>query len=704
MHYQLLLTFFILSLMGCNSQNKPDEKYKFTNDLIHETSPYLLQHAHNPVQWHAWNSETLALAKKENKLLLISIGYAACHWCHVMEHESFEDEIVATFMNDNFICIKVDREERPDIDQIYMDAVQLLNGNGGWPLNAVALPDGKPFWGGTYFPKENWMNVLAEISKLWQTEPEKLTTYAEKLADGIKSNNFVEFKELKQDFKPAQLKEIVINWKSYFDNDMGGYNRAPKFPMPNNYHFLLRHAVQSQDEKLLEYINTTLTKMAYGGIYDHVGGGFARYSTDKKWHIPHFEKMLYDNGQLVSLYSDAYLVTKNDLYKETVYQTLEFVSRELTDQNGAFYASLDADSDNELNESEEGAYYYWKEMELQKLLGDDFKLFKTYYNISNYGLWENDNYVLIRKKSKDEVAKVHDITKEVLQDKIKSWQDKLLQAREKRARPGLDDKVLTSWNALMLKGYIDAYRVFDEPKFLKIAKRNALFIQKQILRKDGGLNRNYKNGKSNINAYLEDYGTFIDALISLYEVSFEEEWLALAKTLADYTFEHFYDKDLHLFYFTSDLDEQLVTRKIETTDNVIPSSNSIMARNLFKLGHYYSNKQYLEVSHDMLNNVFDKLKQYAPSYSNWLQLAADFSGNYYEVAISGPNAISKLKEFNQSYTPNKLLVGSLTKSDLPLLENRFDAQSTQIYICVNNACQMPTEDVDTAVKQVKVTY
>lgn len=690
--------------MGCNSQNNKDAKHKYTNDLINETSPYLLQHAHNPVQWHAWNSETLAKAKKENKLLLISIGYAACHWCHVMEHESFEDETVAAFMNENFICVKVDREERPDIDQIYMDAVQLLNGNGGWPLNAIALPDGKPFWGGTYFPKENWLKVLNEITKLWHIEPEKLNIYAEKLAEGIRSNNLIEYKEEKQDITSEQLKEFVANWKAYFDYDMGGYNRAPKFPMPNNYHFLLRHAVQSEDAKLLEYVNTTLTKMAYGGIYDHVGGGFARYSTDKKWHIPHFEKMLYDNGQLISLYSDAYLVTQKEWYKETVYQTLNFVSRELTDKNGAFYASLDADSYNELNESEEGAYYYWKEAELQEILGKDFDLFRTYYNITDYGQWENDNYVLIRSKSIDEVAKEHQIAKKELQDKVTSWQEMLLHARENRARPGLDDKVLTSWNSLMLKGYIDAYRVFDEPEFLKAGKTNAFFIQKQMLREDGGLNRNYKIGKSNINAYLEDYATFIDALISLYEVSFEEEWLELAKKLTDYTFTHFYDEDLHLFYFTSDLDEKLVTRKIETTDNVIPSSNSIMARNLFKLSHYYSNKDYLEVSKDMLNNVFDRAEKYAPSYSNWMQLAADLSGNYYEVAISGPEAIKKLKEFNQSFVPNKLLVGSSIESDLPLLANRYDANATQIYICVNSACQMPTEEVEKALKQVKISY
>jgi len=690
--------------MGCNSQNEPSSEHKFTNNLIRETSPYLLQHAHNPVNWYAWNNESLALAKKENKLLLISIGYAACHWCHVMEHESFEDEAVANFMNENFICIKVDREERPDIDQIYMEAVQLLKGSGGWPLNAVALPNGKPFWGGTYFPKENWLNVLTEISKLWQSEPEKIETYAEELTDGIKKNNLVESNATKGDFASSQLNDIVFTWKTYFDNNMGGYNRAPKFPMPNNYHFLLRHAVQSEDKELMEYLKKTLTKMAYGGIYDHIGGGFARYSTDKKWHIPHFEKMLYDNAQLVSLYSDAYLVTKNELYKETVFQTLEFVSRELTDENGAFFSSLDADSLNDLKVSEEGAYYYWKEADLKMHLGTDFDIFRHYYNISEYGKWEHDNYVLIRKESKEKIAKSHNITIEELNSKISSWQDVLLSVREKRALPGLDDKVLTSWNALMLKGYVDAYRVFDEPNFLEIAIKNAQFIKDKMLREDGGLNRNFKNGKSNINAYLEDYSTFVEALISLYEVSLEDEWLDLAKEITDYAFTHFYDEKAGMFYFTSDLDEQLISKVIETTDNVIPSSNSIMAQNLFKLSHYFSDKQYMLISEQMLNNVFEKSKQYAPSYSNWLQLTANFSSNYYEVAISGPEAIQKLKEFNKVYIPNKLIVGSTTKSDFPLLANRFDANTTQLYICVNNACKMPTDEVQEALKLVTITY
>jgi len=704
MKHFILLTIFILSFMGCKNQEKKEPTYKHTNLLIKETSPYLLQHAHNPVDWHAWNKETLELAKKENKLLLISIGYAACHWCHVMEEESFENKEVAKLMNDNFICVKVDREERPDVDKIYMDAVQILKGNGGWPLNAVALPDGRPFWGGTYFQKENWIKVLGQISQMWQENPEQVTGFAEELVNGIKTKGVQVFNSKKRNYNASKLDSLLINWKQYFDTNLGGYRQAPKFPMPTNYHFLLRFSVQNNDQQLLEYVNTTLTKMAYGGIYDPIGGGFARYATDTKWHIPHFEKMLYDNAQLVSLYADAYLITKNELYKEIVYESLNFIENELTDKNHAFYSSLDADSLNELGENEEGAYYYWKEKELKQLLKEDFPLFKEYYNINSYGLWEGDIYVLIKKETDIDFVNAHNISLEKLNTKVQNWKKILRKAREKRVKPRLDDKVLTSWNALMAKAYIDAYRVFDEQKFLASAEKNLEFFISNMQRKDGGLNRNFKNGQSNINAYLEDYATLIDALIAMYEVTLEEKWIQKAKDLTDYTFTHFYDSEIRLFYYTSDQDHELITRNIEVTDNVIPASNSIMARNLLKLGHLFADKEYILTSEAMLNNVYDKAKVYAPSYSNWLQLAADFSGNYYEVAISGKDALTKLKEFNQYYIPNKLIVGSTKPSKLPLLQNRYNKQETVFYICVNNACQMPTDQVTTAFQQIKITF
>ena len=382
-----------ITLFNCNSQTPKDMTHKFTNDLINETSPYLLQHAHNPVNWKPWNDATLAQAKKEDKLILISVGYAACHWCHVMEHESFEDTLVAQTMNTNYINIKVDREERPDVDQVYMNAVQLMTGHGGWPLNVIALPDGRPVWGGTYFKKEQWINALEQIAKLYVVNPEKLHEYADKLEQGIKNMDLVVLNPNQPKFTLDFVNDVVKDWSSLFDNEKGGQNRAPKFMMPNNYHFLLRQAYQNNDLDLQNHVNVTLTQMALGGVYDQLGGGFSRYSVDDKWHVPHFEKMLYDNAQLVSLYSDAYLITKKELYKEVVFETLAFIETELTSDEGVFYSSLDADSLNEKEELEEGAFYVWKKDTLKVILQNDYELFANYYNINNYGFWEHDNYV-----------------------------------------------------------------------------------------------------------------------------------------------------------------------------------------------------------------------------------------------------------------------------------------------------------------------
>ncbi|WP_291800023.1 thioredoxin domain-containing protein [Lutibacter sp.] len=679
-------------------------KHTYTNSLINETSPYLLQHAHNPVDWHAWNAETLELAKKENKLILISIGYSSCHWCHVMEHECFEDEEVAAIMNQNFINIKVDREERPDIDQVYMNAVQLITGKGGWPLNCITLPDGRPIWGGTYFPKKNWINALTQLAELYAKTPEKAIDYAEKLTEGVKNSNLISFNNTTEGFTTEDLKSSVTEWKQTMDFDLGGRIGAPKFPMPNNYQFLLRYAIQAKDNEILNYVNTSLTNMALGGIYDQIGGGFARYSVDKKWHVPHFEKMLYDNGQLVSLYAEAYQATKNELYKNTIYQTLQFIEREQTSSEGAFYSSLDADSNNKEGKLEEGAFYVWRKEELKLILTADFELFSDYYNVNNYGFWEHDNYILIRKDNTSQILKNHSISIEELEEKVTSWQKILLKKRNKKDKPRLDDKSLTSWNALMLKGYINAYTVFNEKHFLDVAIKNATFIYTKQLQENGNLNHNYKNGKSTINGYLEDYATVIDAYIALYEATFNEMWLNTAKQLTDYTFDHFYDTERAMFYFTSNEDPNLITRKMEIEDNVIPASNSIMARNLFKLSHYYSNSYYLKVSKQMLANVKDRTQKYGSGYSNWLQLMADFSRDYYEIAISGENAFEKLHELNENYIPNKLIAGSTKNSKLPLMEGRYNESETYIYICVDGACQLPVSDPKKALNQLKITF
>ncbi len=674
---------------------------KISNNLISETSPYLLQHAHNPVNWYAWNDETLNLAKQENKLLLISIGYSSCHWCHVMEEESFENEEVAHIMNQYFINVKVDREERPDIDQIYMNAIQIMTGQGGWPLNCVALPDGRPVWGGTYFKKEEWAKTLFQIGNLYISKPEIVIEYAEKLTLGIQESSIVNVNTDKVEFTIEYLNDTVKKWSIYFDDELGGLNRAPKFPMPNNYHFLLRHAYQNKDEDLIKYVNKTLTKIALGGIFDHVNGGFSRYSVDTKWHIPHFEKMLYDNGQLVSLYADAYLITKNALYKETIINTLQFVERELLDVSGGFYSAIDADSLDENNKLEEGAYYVWTKPELKKILKDDFELFSNYYNINSFGFWEHNNYHLIRNLTDEEFSKKHQIPQKQLKEKVNFWQSSLLIERGNKKYPRLDDKILASWNGIMLKGFIDAYRVLHTNHYLNIAIDNATFIEQHLIKEDYTLFHNYKNGEPTINGYLEDYGTVVDAFTALYEVTFNEKWLTIAKKLTDVCFDYFYNPTSNMFYFTSEKDTKLIARKTEIEDNVMPSSNSMMAKNLYKLGHIYKNDHYLKTSKQMLKNMTPMIQNYGSAYSNWLDLYSNFSQDFYEIAICGAHAKERLLEINQRYIPNKLLCGSLTNSELPLLLDRFNKNKTLLYVCVNSTCQLPTEKTNDALKLIK---
>ncbi len=677
------------------------ETHKYTNDLVNETSPYLLQHAHNPVNWKAWNEKTLAQAKEEGKLIIISIGYAACHWCHVMEHESFEDSTVAAVMNNKFISIKVDREERPDVDQIYINAVQLMTGNAGWPLNVITLPDGRPVWGGTYFKKEEWIEALQRIQEVYEKEPQKLEEYASRLEEGIKSMDLVQLNTKDVDFKSYDTKKILKTWEQNFDHTYGGYKRAPKFMMPNNYEYLLRNAVQNKDEKLLEYVTLTLDKIAFGGIYDHIGGGFARYSTDEKWHVPHFEKMLYDNAQLVSLYSNAYLATKNELYKEVVFETLEYIQREMTNAEGAFYSSLDADSKDEKGKLVEGAYYIYTKEELQQVLKEDFELFKGYYNINSFGKWEGEHYVLIRERKDDEIAKEFSISKENLQQKRTDWKKMLLNYRNKRPKTRLDDKTLTSWNGLMLKGYVDAYKAFGKQEYLNAALKNANFIALKQLQQSGALFHSYKDGKSTINGYLEDYAAVIDGYIALYEVTLDEKWLNISKKLTDYAFVNFFDSEKHMFYFTSKEDSKLVTRNFEYRDNVIPASNSIMANNLFLLSHYFDEPKYDETAHQMLRNVLSEIETYPSGFSNWLNLLENYKSKFYEVVVVGPAAKEKIKQLNQNYIPNKLIAGSIQNSESYLLEGRYMEGETLIYVCVNNTCKLPVRESEKALELLK---
>lgn len=676
--------------------------HEYTNALAKETSPYLLQHAHNPVNWNAWNANALQKAKDEEKLIIVSIGYAACHWCHVMEKESFEDSTVAAAMNQNFINIKVDREERPDIDQVYINAVQLMTGSAGWPLNVITLPDGRPVWGGTYFKKNDWIASITQIQELYATNPEKLIAYATRLEEGIKSMDLIVRNTDDAIITNFNATAAIDTLKLSFDTQYGGTKRAPKFMMPNNLEYLLRKGVRTNDQALITHVTNTLEKMAYGGLYDAVGGGFARYSVDEKWHVPHFEKMLYDNAQLVSLYSKAYVLTKNSLYKDVVTETLTYTAREMTSKEGTFYSSLDADSATETGALEEGAYYTYTRKELQQILTTDFEIFATYYNINDFGKWE-DRYVLIKTESDSVIAQKHAISFAQLKEKKATWRTILLDFRNKRPKPRLDDKTLTSWNGLMLKGYVDAYKAFQDTEYLNAALKNADFIKNKQIKSDGSLFHSYKDGVSSINGYLEDYAAVIDAYIALYEVTMDEQWLAISKELADYTFAHFYDEEKGMFYFTSNKDTKLVTRTIEYRDNVISSSNSIMAKNLFKLSHYFVAPKYRSTSDQMLKNVLPDATKYPGVFLNWLDLLENHQFNYYEIVISGTEASEKLQELNLHYLPNVLLAASEKESDSYLLEGRFPGDETLIYVCVNNACRLPVKSAEKALQTVKIS-
>ncbi|MGH2552944.1 MAG: thioredoxin domain-containing protein, partial [Chitinophagaceae bacterium] len=696
-----LLSMLVLFNSSCRQiqtekRDTMTERHLFTNDLIHESSPYLLQHAHNPVDWYPWGEKALQKARDENKMMIISIGYAACHWCHVMEHESFEDTVVAKLMNENFICIKVDREERPDVDQVYMTAAQLISGSGGWPLNALALPDGRPFFAGTYFPKERWMKLLQYFIEINNTRREELLKQATEITKGIHVVEHIPFKKDDQDFSMHGLDAQFNNMKPGIDFVKGGPNRAPKFPMPANWDYLMHYYYVSGNKDAWNAVTITLDQMALGGINDQLGGGFARYSTDKNWLVPHFEKMLYDNAQLMGLYSHGYQLTKNPLYKNVVYETHEFIKRELTSPEGGFYSSLDADS-----EGEEGKFYVFTKDEIEKALGTEAPLFINYYNINNSGNWEHGKNILHRNESDDLFAKKNNIPVETLPKKINSAKEKLMKVRNKRVRPGLDDKILTSWNALMLKGYVQAYRAFGDDDFLKAAISNAKFLMKNLIHDNGEIFRNYKNKMSSINGLLDDYAFIISTFIELYQATFDEKWLLEADKIMGYVLEHFYDPASGMFFYTHNKYSDLIARKMELSDNVIPSSNSEMARNLFALGQFFYKDDYISKARQMLVNVKDDVEKNIAFYSNWGMLEIDFVAPPYEIAIVGKNFEALRKEMDKYFLPGVLLSGGNSEGRLPLLENKQAEGKTLIYVCRDKTCKLPVTDVSKAMEQIK---
>jgi uncharacterized protein len=691
----LLMLSFSCGQTRVNNTDKQKIMHKYTNELIHESSPYLLQHAHNPVNWYPWGDKALKKAKDENKMLIISIGYSACHWCHVMEHESYEDTTVARIMNEHFVSIKVDREERPDIDQLYMNAAYLITGSGGWPLNVLALPDGKPFFAGTYYPKETWIKVLDYFIDIKNKDPLTLGSQAELVTKGIKSTDSVVFNRQKSILTLSDLNDIFKLLKPMFDFTKGGMNHAPKFPMPSNWEYLMHYYSLSNDPDALKAVTSTLDNMAAGGIYDQVGGGFSRYSTDENWHIPHFEKMLYDNAQLVSLYSHAWQLTKKELYKNVVYETLEFINRELTSAEGGFYSSLDADS-----EGEEGKYYAWTKEEVESVLGKEAPLFIDYFNITNPGNWEKEKNILYRKAADDEFSKKYNISIIEIKKRLDKDRELMLKTRNEMVKPSIDDKILTSWNAIMLKGYIDAYRAFGEESFLNSALKNAGFLMKNAITMNNEISRNYKNGKSSVPGLLDDYSFTISAFIDLYQATFDEKWLYKANELTDYTILHFFDASSGMFYYTSDNYSDLIVRKMEITDNVIPSSNSEMAMDLFLLGNYFNNESYIQKARQMFINIQNNLPQNIFSFSNWGLLGIHFVKPIYEVAIVGSEWEHLRKTMDNNYLPDAVFLGGKNEGTLSLLENKLVPDQTTIYVCVDKTCRLPVTIAEEAIKQM----
>ena len=667
------------------------------NRLANSTSPYLLQHAHNPVDWYPWGAEALQRARDEQKLLLVSIGYSACHWCHVMEHESFEDAQVAAVMNEYFVCIKVDREERPDVDQVYMSAVQLMTGRGGWPLNCICLPDQRPVYGGTYFKKNDWVSLLFNLADFFKNKPAEAEEYAKRLTDGITQYETTEVGGAQQGYTKDDLLAIGESWKKYFDKTNGGLGYAPKFPMPNNWQCLVKYGHLLQDKDVAAQVKLTLDELAFGGIYDHIGGGFARYSVDERWHVPHFEKMLYDNAQLLSLYAEAYTWSGEPLYQKVAYEIAAFVLRELTSPEFGFYSALDADS-----EGKEGKFYVFSKAEIAEIVGDDADLFCIYYNITEEGNWpEEETNVLFRKERDETLAKTLGLPMDALRKKIEYARQKVFDYRGKRVRPGLDYKILASWNGLMLKGFCDAYRAFGSVDFLEGALKNATFILENFITWDGRLKRVAAPGtEAGSPAFLDDYANIAEAFIALYEVTFNEQWLLHAKVLTDTAIEHFADENGGVFYYTGANEEALIARKSELLDGVIPSSNSVMARNLKKLGLLFDDAHYEQLALQLLNNVMPKISRYPSSYSNWIMLLQEEIFGIYEVAITGADFEDYRQEMEKKYLPNKIMLGG-KQGSLPLLEQKF-GPVTQVFVCKDKTCGLPALTIAEALKQIIV--
>jgi uncharacterized protein YyaL (SSP411 family) len=681
--------------------------HKHTNHLIKETSPYLLQHAHNPVDWYPWGEAALTRACDENKPILLSIGYSACHWCHVMEHESFENEDIAQLMNENFVNIKVDREERPDLDQIYMNAVQMMTGHGGWPMTMFLTPEGVPFYGGTYFPPSDRYNmpgfprILASVAEAFRSQQDQVANTATAMLGELRRVGIAEPSRelLTTEVLDSAFRRISAN----YDRTNGGFGGAPKFPPAMNLEFFLHTHHRTGNTEALEMVEHTARKMAEGGMYDQLGGGFHRYSVDAKWLVPHFEKMLYDNALLPRMYLHLYQVTKNPDARRIAEETLDYVVREMTDAGGGFYSSQDADS-----EGEEGKFFVWSRQEILDVLGErDGSLFCDYLDVSQGGNFEGQNILNITSSIEDTASR-NKISVEALQASLDSGRQKLFALREQRIKPGRDEKVLTAWNGLMLTSFAEASAILERADYGNVAEANARFLLTH-LQKDGLLLRTYKDGEAKLNGYLEDYACLIDGLISLYEATGELTWIESAVLLADTMIEQFWDDDQGGFFFTGKSHEQLIIRSKELMDNATPSGNSIAMLSLLRLALLTGNEDYRRRATAVLRLMADQIRRYPSAFGFALGALDFYLDSPLEIVIvgsPGKRLDELLRTVRQTYIPNRVI--ALCRKDhdqaalvVPLLagRNTLATQPTG-FICQANTCQQPVTTAEDLLHQL----
>jgi uncharacterized protein len=667
--------------------------YSFTNQLINETSPYLLQHAHNPVNWYPWSSEALNKAKEENKPILVSIGYSACHWCHVMERESFEDEVTATMMNDNFINIKIDREERPDLDHIYMDAVQAMTGSGGWPLNVFLTPDAKPFYGGTYFPphkaynRPSWQETLHGVAQAFREKRHEIDAQAENLTEHLLQSNSFGIQKIAEEqiFTTEKPDEAFQNIMKSADKEWGGFGKAPKFPQTFSIQFSLRYYHVTKNEDALQQALLSLDKMIEGGIYDQTGGGFARYSTDTEWLAPHFEKMLYDNALLVSVLSEAFQLTKKDRYREVIEETMEFVQREMLHPLQGFYAALDADS-----EGIEGKFYVWSLEEIKKILGDNAAIFCEYYDVTEKGNWEHSNILRV-KNSTEVVASKRNIPVDELKKILDNSRKVLLEQRSKRIRPQLDDKIILGWNALMNTACSKAFGATGNEAYRQLAIDNIQFLLTNFKgKKENEFHHTWKKNTAKYPAFLDDYAFLIQALIHLQEITADTKWLTEAKEITEFVIENFSEADTGFFFYTPSAQTDVIVRKKEVYDGAVPSGNSIMAYNLHHLSILFDKKEWGQRSVDMISSLGRAITRYPTSFGNWACLLQEMIAGTNEIAVVGNNFSIIHTELLRQYIPHRVLMATkIGDSTYPLLAEKPMTNTAAIYLCRTYTCMNP---------------